>query len=693
MKFYIHDRCLERMLELPKATSKKILEFQRKFRENPHNAAINLESIHEFKDKKLRTARIDLKYRAIIATSTKGDAFYMLWVDNHDEAMDWAKSKVFEWNESTSSVQIFTSPLSITLPGQAAPKSDKGLFKKYSESDLQQIGVPDKLQVVVRSIADLDELGNIEKDLPPDAFENLFKLADGVDIKTLIQEVEEGRNISPGETLSDNDKRFYVEVSDKLMEDAINGDFDKWQVFLHPTQRRLVESSFKGSAKVTGGAGTGKTVVALHRIKHLSDKYPSSREKRIVFTTYTNQLTEHLEALAKRIDIDLSRVMVTNIDSLVRELAKKYRIMDDASRVLDQGTTLKSKDVWQKILSVKSTVFDADFLHREYQDVVLYNAINEQAEYLIVARTGRDTPLTRRQRIEVWMLFEAYMAYKKEQRLFDRAELFNKVRAHILTLGRRPFDHVVADEVQDLSNIEIRFLRSLAEEGADDIFLVGDPYQRIYARRVNFSASGISVRGNRSKQLKINYRTSEEIKRTAVKTVQSLSLDDFDGVNESLKGYLSIFHGELPTYDIYKTKNEEVNALMSAIQLLHDSGVSYAAMAVGVRLRQSIGPFRDAMHKAGLPFYDRIDGKLRTRGGILLSTLHGLKGLEFRAVFLVDVTDRSCPLVIPNFESLSSVERTEYLNSERSLMYVAMSRAVKVLKISGTGIKSEMVRV
>jgi hypothetical protein len=693
MNLYINDKCLERMFELPKETSKKVLEFQFKFRENSRAAAINLEAIHDFKDKKLKTARIDDKYRAIIAEMEPGRAYYLLWVDNHNEAMRWARNKTFEWNPAMGTVQIFTVPEAIPVDREPMGEEPKGLFSRYTDAQLASIGVPAPLLGHVRSIRDLNALGALEKDLPADCFENLFMLSDGVDIQSIIDEVGAGKEVKQGETLSDNQKRFYVVASDKILEEAINGDFDKWRVFLHPAQRRLADASFNGTMRVTGGAGTGKTVVALHRLKHLSDAAAGKPAKRILFSTYTHSLTDHLVGQARRIGVDMTKVMVTNIDSLARELAKKYGVIKSSTHILDVSQGYRSDVTWEKSLMGQAPVFDAGFLHKEYQDVILRKGVRDRSEYLRTSRTGRTQPLTNVQRNRVWDLVEQYETYKRQRGLIDRGELFNRVSEYLRDMEEKPFDHVVVDEVQDFSTVELRFIRALVREGPDDLFLVGDSYQRIYVRGVGFSEAGISVRGTRSRQLKVNYRTSEEIRRAAVATVRQLRFDDVDEAEESLNGYLSLFHGDRPSYALYRSRHEEVERLLQAIDSLHTEGVPYNAMAVGVRTRTSMQPFRNELHGKGIPYYDTVDNTIRDQTGIRLTTFHGIKGLEFKAVFLVDVHQGTCPFIFRDFEALEEKERNAYLASERSLMYVAMSRAVRYLAISGTGVRSELIPI
>lgn len=696
MKLYIHDKCMEQLFELPKAIQKKVLEFQRKFRDNSKAESIHLEPITVFKDQQLRTARIDGKYRAIVKVPDTGDSYYLLWVDNHDEAMDWAKDKVFYWNDNTQTAQIFTAP-EVQVVHQMHSSADKlGLFSKYSDDQLLSIGVPTASMALVHSIKDLNELGVCEKYLPPDAFENLFYLTEGANIEILIAEIKEGKSKSENkeeQIKSINNKRSFIEVDDELMEEIINGDLSKWQIFLHPSQRKLVESNFRGSVKVTGGAGTGKTVVALHRLKFLSTLPDGGDNRKILFTTYTNALTQNLNVLAEKLSIDKSKVSINNIDALAREIAIENKLIDKSTRVLDFYNSKSSLELWDEILEQSLSEFDSFFLSSEYQSVVLFNDIKEVDYYLRVSRIGRGKPISRKQKVEVWDLINTYNKKKKEDGYIDRGELFNLVSAYNKARPVKQFKYLVADEIQDLSNVELRFLRSLVEEKENDLFLVGDPFQKIYARKLNFTAAGIAVRGNRSKQLRINYRTSEEIKRLALSAVKGINYDDFDGEAEKLNGYLSLFHGDAPTYEVFKTKAEEIQAIIKLITELKDSGLKYADIAIGCRTKDSIREIKTNLHKAKIPYTDNSAAPSASSSGICLSTFHGLKGLEFKAVVLSDVNNRTSPLYFQKMEDLSAIEKEEYLHSERSLIYVAITRAISTLKIFGTGVKTTLINL
>lgn len=694
MKIYIHDKCMEQLFKLPKAIQKSVLDFQKKYRENPKSDAINLESINTFKDKQLRTARITEKYRAIIRVPESGDNYFLLWVDNHDEAMDWAKNKMFQWNENTQTAQIFTSHIEEQVHEFATTQNS--LFSGFDDSQLMAIGVPESQINLIKSLKDLNELGDSEKYLPSDAFENLFYLAEGANIEILIAEINDGKLLSKDteeQINSFNNKRSFVEVDDELMTEIINGELSKWQVFLHPSQRKLVESNFKGSVKVTGGAGTGKTVVALHRLKHLSQEIAINDSRKILFTTFTNSLTANLITLIKKLSIDNSKYNLINIDSLVRDLAKEYHLIEPSVRVLDTFNSKSSFELWDEILELNLSEFDTNFLATEYQNVILFNDINSLENYLTISRIGRGKPISRKQRMDIWNLVESYNGKKKEEGYVDRAELFNLVSAHNNSLIDKPFKFVIADEIQDLSNIELKFLRSLVEEKENDLFLVGDPYQKIYAKKLNFTAAGISVRGNRSKQLRINYRTSEEIKRLALSAVKGLNYDDFDGTEEKLNGYLSLFHGATPTYDIFRTKAEEIEAIVGFIDNFKEMGLNYNDIAIGFRTKDSLKELKNSFHRIKIPYTDITSNPNIDSNSVVLSTFHSLKGLEFKAIILCDVNNRTSPLHIKKMEEMTQHEKEDYFKSEQSLIYVAITRAINILKITGTGIKSEIIRL
>ena len=687
MKLYLGDKCWDKLFELPKNVQLRVRDFQRKFKENPFSPAINLEKIASFEDDSLRTARIDDTYRAIIGVASV-DTYCLLYIDHHDEAMRWAQHKRFAWNSYTNSFQV----TSITMEEVVEPrgqKRDDTVFAKYTDEQLLRIGVPEHQLPLVRSIKDMDDLEKAESSLSGDVFEYLFYLMDdGTDINNIITEVEAGKEQDGDSTI--NNKRNFIEITDdEELERVIAEGTEKWQIFLHPSQRLLVEKSYAGSLKVTGGGGTGKTVAAIHRLKKLTEK---GSMKSVLYTTFTRTLIKNISSRVRSMGIKSKNCVIENIDKLALDMAKSYGLIPQTATVLDYGPSSRtSEEIWDGIVTDNLSQFDTRFLKREYLDVIVYNNNKTIDDYYRQSRTGRTQPVNRKQRTEIWNLVEQYVARKKESQLYDRNEIFNLIANHLNENGIHPFKHVIADEIQDFSNPELRFLRALVEEGPDDLFLVGDPYQRIYNnRKIAFSQVGINVRGKRSKRLRVNYRTTEEIKRAATNVVNGCAFDDFDGSPESLAGYVSLMHGDRPEYKIYDNRNEEIAAIIDFIRMCRENGIEYKDIVVASYIKDSIKPVQDALHRNNIPYKNLMNEGTGNDNGVNLSSFHNMKGLEFKVVILSDVNKKTFPYLPYGFEGLDEIEKKNHLMNQKALMYVAITRAMQKVLITGSGIKADL---
>lgn len=687
MKLYLGDKCWDKLFELPKNVQLRVRDFQRKFKENPFSPAINLEKIASFEDDSLRTARIDDTYRAIIGVAS-GDTYCLLYIDHHDEAMRWAQHKRFAWNSYTNSFQV-TSITMEEVVEQRGKERDDTVFAKYSDEQLLRIGVPEHQLPLVRSIKDMDDLEKAESSLSGDVFEYLFYLMDdGTDINNIITEVEAGKEQDGDSTI--NNKRNFIEITDdEELERVIAEGTEKWQIFLHPSQRLLVEKSYSGSLKVTGGGGTGKTVAAIHRLKKLTEK---GSMKSVLYTTFTRTLIKNISSRVRSMGIKSENCVIETIDKLALDMAKSYGLIPQTATVLDYGPSSRtSEEIWDGIVTDNLSQFDTRFLKREYLDVIVYNNNKTIDDYYRQSRTGRTQPVNRKQRTEIWNLVEQYVARKKESQLYDRNEIFNLIANHLNENGIHPFKHVIADEIQDFSNPELRFLRALVEEGPDDLFLVGDPYQRIYNnRKIAFSQVGINVRGKRSKRLRVNYRTTEEIKRAATNVVNGCAFDDFDGSPESLAGYVSLMHGDRPEYKIYDNRNEEIAAIIDFIRMCRENGIEYKDIVVASYIKDSIKPVQDALHRNNIPYKNLMNEGTGNDNGVNLSSFHNMKGLEFKVVILSDVNKKTFPYLPYGFEFLDEIEKKNHLMNQKALMYVAITRAMQKVLITGSGIKADL---
>ena len=475
-------------------------------------------------------------------------------------------------------------------------------------------------------------------------------------------------------------------TDDDALQRILDNDMDKWQLFLHPSQQKLVDADYKGTMKVSGGAGTGKTVAALHRLKHLS----GNSEAKILFTTYTRTLRENLEELVKKMGINRSRCTLSNIDQVLIETARQYNIKD-GYKILDYSGDEESLKLWREVLETEVTEFDEKFLYDEYIDVIVYFGNTDVKSYMMQQRVGRTKALSRKQRIEIWKLVEKYIELKQKRKVVDRLELFNETTRYLNDNNIRPYTNVIADEFQDFSNPELKFLRALVAEGRNDLFLTGDPMQRIYSgRKINFGAAGINVRGVRSRRLKINYRTTEPIKKVAVSVIKGITFEDMDGGTESMNGYVSLIHGgEKPIYKIVGNATDEVTQTVEWVNECINNQINANDICIAAPSMGLMKDLQSYLHTNGIP-YKVLKGtsKQGASNGISLCTLHSLKGLEFKVVVLIGINERNIPSKVTEgypFTGMDALDKKEFLSSKRSLLYVAITRARQLVYMVGYG--------
>ena len=690
------DKLFDILISLPKDVQKAFVEFKDKFSENSKTKGIHLEPVKGAKDKSIRSARINQDYRVILSAGAN-DVFTALYLDHHEAAYNWAEGRKCIWDEVSQSFQIVsvqdsqeTVAASYANPTVASesPANTDYLTKaptkdNVTDEQLKILGIPEESIAQVRSLLTWTDLDAIEKCLPQDAYERLFEFCDGGNIELMTNEVREGCAAEGDDKLlSSNNRRHFIEITDTDLQSIFDQGLEKWQLFLHPSQRKVVESEYKGTMKVSGSAGTGKTVAALHRLKHLCAK-PNAK---VLFTTFTNALSDNLQNLVLKMGIE-NRYTLTNIDKLLGSLASEYNLGK-----VDYNGALR---IWESVVESEATEFEPTFLKAEYEDVILYNNNETVEAYLKQARIGRCRSLTRKQRMEVWRLAEKYRKFRKEKIddgkiAWDRYEMFNILTKYLNENNIHPFTNVIADEIQDFSNPELRFLRALVAEGANDLFLVGDPYQKVYsAKKLNFGAAGINIRGSKSRKLKVNYRTTEEIKRRAVAVVKGVRFDDFDGGEENLVGYVSLMHGSNPVYEMAENPEAENKKVLDWIAGLQSDGNVPSDICIAASNNNALRRFKDVLHKQNIAYFDRTGKKNEgDPNGICLCTFHSIKGLEFKSVILVGVNEQNIPSKVTNaypFTEKDAVQQKDYLLEMRSLLYVAITRAREATYMTGTG--------
>ena len=523
--------------------------------------------------------------------------------------------------------------------------------------------------------------------IPDDVFSHLFYLLGGeTTIQSIIDEVNEGKAMHGN--INANNRLHFVEITDDdFLEKMINGDIEKWQVFLHPSQTELVENDYKGSMKVTGGAGTGKTVAAIHRLKRLAQ---NATKESVLYTTFTNALVSNVKRCISSMDINKQAVVIETIDTVVLRIAKMYNIADKdtLNNIYSKSTTEKIDKLWDEITIQNDCGFDSSFLKSEYEDVVLFNDIQTLSQYYRQPRTGRNKPLSNVQKRTLWAVFELFTEKCKQNKYMVPTELYNSVTSYLKENKIFPYAHIIADEVQDFSNPQLRFLRALVPESENDLFLVGDPYQNVYNTKINFSKAGINIRGKRSKRLRINYRTTEEIKRTAINVLSDISYDNFEGEAESLSGYISLVHGQKPEYNVYDNKEKEIEEIKKLVLDLHeDKGYKFNEIVIATYFNTGLKSIVDMLHSSDIP-YEELNKNKRNPEGVIVSTMHMMKGLESKVVILADVNKQTFPYQPANWNTLTPKEQKLLIKSQKALMYMALTRAVHLVYIVGYGQKA-----
>ena len=673
---------------LDKQVRHKVEEVFAKFTSHTH-AGLHLEKLAVARDPRVRTIRIDQHYRGIVMAPDRGDTYLLVRVLPHDKADQWVASNALNVNAATGALEV-ENVLAIEQQMQTA--GDRGsvqavsLFAGRSVKDFTRIGIPAKLVPVLARIVTDDELDGLLEALPQSQADGLRMLAAGYTVEQAWEELVAGE--SPGKVDTGDveaalarpasQAMFYVVGGADELLDVLNRPFDLWRTFLHPTQRRLAyRERFAGSVRVTGGAGTGKTVVAMHRAKALAAR----SDQRILLTTFTRNLAVAMEndlRLLGGAEL-LEHVEVLNVDRLA------WRIVREAEGKMPAlATDAEQQGLWRNVVDELGLPFSAAFLQQEWLQVVLAQGIASRDAYLAVPRPGRGVRLSRRQRVEVWKGIERFTNRLVELGKRTHTQIADAAAGFLAARSIKPYGHVIVDEAQDLHPAQWRMLRAAVAEGPNDLFILADTHQRIYDNRV--ASLGINVRG-RSYRLRLNYRTTHEILKRALDLLSGEAFDDLDSGEDTLRGYRSQFHGPPPRLKGYRAVGAELAGLVETVRGWLDQGVPLEDVGVAARTMRSAEDAYRALEAAGLAarLLGPDDGHA-DRGEVNVGTMHRMKGLEFRCMAVIAVRKDLLPLpsaVTPAIED--PVAHRQDLQRERCLLYVACTRARDDLLISWTG--------
>lgn len=603
-----------------------------------------------------------------------GDDYVLLYVDHHNPAYDWAERRRLQPNPQTGAMQLVNLEEITQVVTRTVTQTQTLLFNHYEPEYLMSLGVPEAYVEAVRH-ATAENCDGLIEVLPDEASERLIDLMDG---KLVMPPAP----VHTGDPYDHPDarKHFAVTTDEDELQRAMQGRWEEWMVYLHPTQRLLAERQQSGPVKVSGSAGTGKTVVALHRTASLVRQRPRAK---VLLTSYSRPLAARLEEKLRTLlpEAGLHRqVTVINLHRLASQLARQWNIPSNIISARDIEAHLRA--------AAQTTASDLPFplLQAEWHGVIEPQGISSWEQYRVASRVGRGTPLGARQRKALWTVYEELYRRLRSCGETTWNLLLHEVTRALETRGPQ-FNHAVIDEAQDLGRAELSFLRALVSPGENDLFLCGDPGQRIFRARSSWLACGIDVRG-RSHRLKINYRTSRQIREYADTLLPQIS--DEEGQPEHRRT-VNRFSGPVPEHRRCSSPEDQLQTVTTWIKTRLHEGLTPGEIAVFTRAQP--GTLATQLSEALQIPTQSLDDQAHDPGKLTVTTMHRAKGMEYRAVILAQLSADQ----IPSPQALQGAhDPADYearLEEEKQLLYVASTRAREYLLSTWVGQASPLLQL
>ncbi|MET7678960.1 UvrD-helicase domain-containing protein [Streptomyces sp. NPDC005423] len=751
----LYRKAEQELYKLDRSVKAQFYDFCHNFRNKPDLPGLRKKQLKG--DSRIHSARVSQDYRALLTQTgvdADGTESWLVIAVRHRkdvyEELQVAVNRVTGEIEFVDLAVVGDSALrraGITLtpsePEAQAPKPATApepepaappLLAAYDADQLRGLGVAEQLIELALTVTTSAELDQLVESAPLLSKDILYGLAAGMGIddvrKEITAPVELDQRPDPDDFATALSRTKVTTVDDAVRVVIEEGDFRAWKVFLHPTQERIVHRHYKGPARVSGGPGTGKTIVALHRVKHLAEQLPPGHNKPILLTTFTKNLTTDLRLrLASLVEPDLlARVDIAHIDQLAaRVLGENTAPGRGKQRVYDH---VALNEMRQLLAEVDDRRFEPEFLLEEWEQVILGQSVPTRSDYFRARRAGRGRALTRPERNHIWKLIEQFTARLDKLgvetwgQAAERAARFEieraaKIRARreykeeiggkdlihrdnssgMRYLGYR-YRHIVVDEAQDLRPAHWKMLRAMADpDQPNDMFVAGDTHQRIYDHQVALGALGINIRG-RASRLTLSYRTTKEILAEALRVVEpkgkngKVTYDDLDDGTDTLAGYRSVLHGPKPTFSRYDTWDDELAGLATTLSTWReelstdDKGASLdpsGRIAVCVADRDMVSQTMYYLAtKAGITCAELTKDGPKGDGEVHVGTMHRFKGLEYQRLAIVGASDGIIPRtsVIERYRTEDPPRYEREQRKARSLLFVATTRARDALNIS-----------
>jgi hypothetical protein len=681
MEFLIADTFTDSLTNLTGEEQKAVKTTAFDFQMNPVNPGMALHRIDNAKDKNFWSARVSRDIRLIVHKTHT--SFLLCYVDHHDAAYAWAERRRLETHPKTGAAQLveirervqeIVIPTYVEGPPQVQEKTKP--FANLSDEVLLSYGIPAEWLNDVRD-ADDDSILTVSEHLPAEAAEALLEIATGGKPKP-----REIATVAPFEH-PDAQRRFRVINDVEELARALEFPWDKWTIFLHPAQQELIEKDYSGPARVAGSAGTGKTIVALHRATYLARTNPDAR---VLLATFSDTLANALRVRLRRLISNEprlgERIDVHSIDAIgIRLYQSRF---GNAKLALPTDIAESLREAASEIPNHK---FHQRFLVTEWEQIVDAWQLDSLDAYRNVSRLGRKTTIPKKQQAILWSIFERLREKLAARGLITTSGLFTQLAAAIAKEKASPFDFAVVDEAQDLTVAHLRFFAALGGNRPNSLFFAGDLGQRIFQQPFSWLELGVDIRG-RSQNLTVNYRTSHQI-RTQSDRLLGAEISDLDGNLQDRSSTVSVFNGPIPAIEVFKNQQEEIDAVARWISDRIKDGVAAHEFGIFVRSPAQLPRARAVVEKTGVPFKildEKVEG---TSNYASISTMHLAKGLEFRAVVVMACDDE----VIPLQERIETVgddaDLQEIYETERHLLYVACTRARDYLLITAVKPASE----
>jgi hypothetical protein len=688
MDFRIADTFTDSLARLTGDEQKAVKTTAFDLQLNPAHPSMSLHRIEQSKDKSFWSVRAGSDIRIVLHKTQA--SLLLCYVDHHDKAYDWAARRKLETHPTTGAAQLVEVretvqqvivPVYVQAELPLAPRPStppRLLFADRPDGELLGYGVPAEWLADVKAATE-DTLLALADHLPAEAAEALLELATGGKPRVPAPAVATANPFDH----PDAQRRFRVMTNVAELETALNFPWEKWTVFLHPEQRQWVERDYTGPARVSGSAGTGKTIVALHRAVYLARSNPMpgccSPRFQTRWPAHCTPSSSAWSVASRAWPSVLTWCHSTRSGSACTKPSRARSCWPAAMRC-GRCWSDASK-------AVSGHKFSLHFLVTEWEQIVDAWQLAGWDDYRDVTRLGRKTRLPEPQRAVLWAIFEQVRSALAAQKLITHAGMFTGLATTLAGSKHPPYDFAVVDEAQDLSVAHLRFLAALGAQRPDALFFAGDLGQRIFQQPFSWKSLGVDIRG-RSRTLRINYRTSHQIRQQADRLLGEQTVD-VDGNADTRSDTVSVFNGPPPVIRVLKTEDEEINAVGAWLAEQSTAGVLPQEFGVFVRSEAQLERARKAVAASGLPF-KVLDEHVETASGyVSIITMHLAKGLEFRAVVVMACDDE----VIPLQERIETVgddaDLQEVYDTERHLLYVACTRARDHLLVTGVAPASE----